>query len=92
MFAADGENNLHDNWLLTMGDPSQCDAEDRADLKSGLEWYGETAVGDADDDATIAAHARSVVHYLNHFVRRGCISITDLEKQKYDIVKQQMAQ
>jgi hypothetical protein len=91
MFAVDGENNLHDNWLLTMGDPSQCDAEDRADLNSGLQWYGDT-VSDADDDATFAAHARSVARYLNYFVKRGCISITDLEKQKYHIVKQQMVQ
>ena len=76
LFALTG-NDMRDGWLLTMGDPSQCDAEDRADLTEDLHLYGD-AVGD-DDLMRLNAHS------LNYYVRRGCISIVDLEKKKYDL-------
>ncbi len=81
-FAVTG-NEIQDGWLLTMGDPSQCAAEDRVDLKEGLKLYGD-AVGDSDS-------MRHVAHYLDNFVRYGCISIADLEKQKADIERKYLA-
>jgi hypothetical protein len=85
MFAVDGENNLHDNWLLTMGDPSQCTAEDRASLDEDLKFYGEV-VGDED------FMTRKVARSLNYYVRYGCLSREELERRKYEVEKGQPAQ
>jgi hypothetical protein len=82
-FALTG-NDIRDGWLLTMGDPAQCDAGDRALLGEWLQLYGEV-VGDP-------GMMRETAHDLHNFVRRGCISIADLEKQKYDLERKSLAQ
>ncbi len=75
-FALTG-NDIRDGWLLTMGDPRQCSAQDRADLTEDLHFYDD-AVG--DDDLM-----REAAHLLTYYVRRGCLSVADLEMKKYII-------
>jgi hypothetical protein len=67
-------------WEPQMGDPHQCTAED---LTKGLQVYDE-AVGEPDQ-------IRQVARSLDDFVRWGCISLTDLEKRKTEIVEKHMA-
>src|SRR4051812_36725315 len=70
---------IWESWPPEMGDPQLCDAEEREYLEEGLALYGE-AVGSGDKDSI-----RQAARGLDSSVKMGCLSLQQLETEKWKI-------